>query len=124
MGSLSHAMKWDNRLEHQTKLDVNKIKVNVNGVLFESKGKFGVGAVAYNSFDTLLEVFSMSFHGQAEASFVEVVGIKEAFGWIKRKKGWFRSVRPKHIGNDMWDVAMERRDKKLVEKLYAADAPQ
>ncbi|RZC82619.1 hypothetical protein C5167_045405, partial [Papaver somniferum] len=27
--------------------------------------------------------------------------------------------RPKHIGNDMWDVAMDRRDKKLVEKLYA-----
>ncbi|KAL8102037.1 hypothetical protein AgCh_026816 [Apium graveolens] len=22
--------------------------------------------------------------------------------------------RPKHIGNDMWDVAMERRDKKLI----------
>ncbi|XP_043816331.1 NADH dehydrogenase [ubiquinone] 1 alpha subcomplex subunit 1-like [Manihot esculenta] len=27
--------------------------------------------------------------------------------------------RPKHIGNDMWDVAMERRDKKLVENLSA-----
>ncbi|XP_022722990.1 NADH dehydrogenase [ubiquinone] 1 alpha subcomplex subunit 1-like [Durio zibethinus] len=25
--------------------------------------------------------------------------------------------RPKHIGNDMWDVAMERRDKKLLENL-------
>ncbi|KAH7515128.1 hypothetical protein FEM48_Zijuj11G0163100 [Ziziphus jujuba var. spinosa] len=25
--------------------------------------------------------------------------------------------RPKHIGNDLWDVAMERRDKKLLEKL-------
>ncbi|KAF8719450.1 hypothetical protein HU200_024167 [Digitaria exilis] len=24
--------------------------------------------------------------------------------------------RPKHIGNDMWDVAMERRDKKLIEQ--------
>ncbi|KAJ7961038.1 NADH dehydrogenase [ubiquinone] 1 alpha subcomplex subunit 1-like [Quillaja saponaria] len=28
--------------------------------------------------------------------------------------------RPKHIGNDMWDVAMERRDKKLIEKFSAA----
>ncbi|KAG7033699.1 NADH dehydrogenase [ubiquinone] 1 alpha subcomplex subunit 1, partial [Cucurbita argyrosperma subsp. argyrosperma] len=27
--------------------------------------------------------------------------------------------RPKHIGNDMWDVAMERRDKKLVENVSA-----
>ncbi|CAK7343480.1 unnamed protein product [Dovyalis caffra] len=27
--------------------------------------------------------------------------------------------RPKHIGNDMWDVAMERRDKKLVESVSA-----
>ncbi|GMN40654.1 hypothetical protein TIFTF001_009881 [Ficus carica] len=32
--------------------------------------------------------------------------------------------RPKHIGNDMWDVAMERRDKKLVEKLSSAKASQ
>ena len=31
---------------------------------------------------------------------------------------WFYSVcmQPKHIGNDMWDVAMERRDKKLMEQ--------
>ncbi|KAL5701502.1 hypothetical protein ACHQM5_019289 [Ranunculus cassubicifolius] len=27
--------------------------------------------------------------------------------------------RPKHIGNDMWDVAMERRDKKMIEILSA-----
>ncbi|KAL9252486.1 NADH dehydrogenase [ubiquinone] 1 alpha subcomplex subunit 1-like protein [Drosera capensis] len=27
--------------------------------------------------------------------------------------------RPKHIGNDVWDVAMERRDKKLVEQAAA-----
>jgi NADH dehydrogenase (ubiquinone) 1 alpha subcomplex subunit 1 len=25
-------------------------------------------------------------------------------------------MQPKHIGNDMWDVAMERRDKKLVDQ--------
>ncbi|KAI0531348.1 hypothetical protein KFK09_000901 [Dendrobium nobile] len=28
--------------------------------------------------------------------------------------------RPKHIGNDVWDVAMERRDKKLLEEAAAA----
>lgn len=35
---------------------------------------------------------------------------------------FFRSVwQPKHIGNDLWDVAMERRDKKIVdEKLSPA----
>ncbi|RWR79090.1 NADH dehydrogenase ubiquinone 1 alpha subcomplex subunit 1 [Cinnamomum micranthum f. kanehirae] len=27
--------------------------------------------------------------------------------------------RPKHVGNDVWDVAMERRDKKLMEKAAA-----
>lgn len=27
------------------------------------------------------------------------------------------SWQPKHIGNDVWDVAMERRDKKIVEML-------
>lgn len=31
----------------------------------------------------------------------------------------FSNLQPKHIGNDMWDVAMERRDKKIVEKLSA-----
>ncbi|GAY32340.1 hypothetical protein WN944_004417 [Citrus x changshan-huyou] len=30
--------------------------------------------------------------------------------------------RPKHVGNDMWDVAMERRDKKLVEQLSGASS--
>ncbi|XP_039132613.1 NADH dehydrogenase [ubiquinone] 1 alpha subcomplex subunit 1 [Dioscorea cayenensis subsp. rotundata] len=28
--------------------------------------------------------------------------------------------RPKHVGNDMWDVAMERRDKKIVEEYSSA----
>ncbi|CAI9097150.1 OLC1v1033502C1 [Oldenlandia corymbosa var. corymbosa] len=27
---------------------------------------------------------------------------------------------PKHIGNDVWDVAMERRDKKLMEILSSS----
>uniref|UniRef100_A0A803NU47 RNase H type-1 domain-containing protein n=1 Tax=Cannabis sativa TaxID=3483 RepID=A0A803NU47_CANSA len=87
MGSLSHTMKWDNRLEHWTKSNVNKIKLNVDNLLFKSEGKFGVGAVARDSSGTLLEGFSMSFHGRVEASFVEVIGIKEVLGWIKRK-GW------------------------------------
>lgn len=26
-------------------------------------------------------------------------------------------LQPKHIGNDVWDVAMERRDKKIMEIL-------
>ncbi|KAL5726287.1 hypothetical protein ACHQM5_009342 [Ranunculus cassubicifolius] len=29
------------------------------------------------------------------------------------------NIQPKHIGNDMWDVAMERRDKKMIEILSA-----
>ena len=29
-------------------------------------------------------------------------------------------LQPKHVGNDLWDVAMERRDKKLVESSSAA----
>lgn len=28
--------------------------------------------------------------------------------------------RPKHVGNDMWDVAMERRDKKMIEILSSS----
>ncbi|WVZ05860.1 hypothetical protein V8G54_019206 [Vigna mungo] len=29
--------------------------------------------------------------------------------------------RPKHIGNDLWDVAMERRDKKLHEQASSSN---
>lgn len=29
-------------------------------------------------------------------------------------------LQPKHVGNDMWDVAMERRDKKIVEQYSSA----
>lgn len=29
--------------------------------------------------------------------------------------------RPKHIGNDLWDVAMERRDKKLVDQASSSN---
>ena len=31
----------------------------------------------------------------------------------------FGIEQPKHIGHDEWDVAMERRDKKVVEKAAA-----
>ncbi|KAG6435814.1 hypothetical protein SASPL_100691 [Salvia splendens] len=30
--------------------------------------------------------------------------------------------RPKHIGNDVWDVAMEKRDKKIIEMLSSPPA--
>lgn len=30
--------------------------------------------------------------------------------------------RPKHIGHDLWDVAMDRRDKKLMDNVAAAAA--
>lgn len=36
--------------------------------------------------------------------------------------GWIYQFQPKHVGNDMWDVAMERRDKKLVEQLSGASS--
>ncbi|GAY54113.1 hypothetical protein CUMW_154200 [Citrus unshiu] len=30
--------------------------------------------------------------------------------------------RPKHVANDMWDMAMERRDKKLIEQFFDASS--
>ncbi|CDP01627.1 unnamed protein product [Coffea canephora] len=43
----------------------------------------------------------------------------ECSGFIhKATHGW-----PKHIDNNVWDVAMERRDKKLMEMLSSSSTP-
>uniref|UniRef100_A0A803PJ45 RNase H type-1 domain-containing protein n=1 Tax=Cannabis sativa TaxID=3483 RepID=A0A803PJ45_CANSA len=76
----------DTGLEHYTELGLNKIKVNVDGALFLSKGWLGVGGVARDC-GQLLKAFSMSKSGCVDAAIVEIVSIKETLSWIKRK-GW------------------------------------
>ncbi|GJN14733.1 hypothetical protein PR202_gb01589 [Eleusine coracana subsp. coracana] len=50
-------------------------------------------------------LLSPSFRSSLQSG-ADSLGSMRVFGWMQ----------PKHIGNDMWDVAMERRDKKLVEQ--------
>ncbi|RWW32751.1 hypothetical protein GW17_00002550, partial [Ensete ventricosum] len=39
---------------------------------------------------------------------------EDHFLWV-----FLNKMQPKHIGNDVWDVAMERRDKKIVDQYSA-----
>nr|XP_025695892.1 NADH dehydrogenase [ubiquinone] 1 alpha subcomplex subunit 1 [Arachis hypogaea] len=49
-----------------------------------------------------------------------IAGMLCAMGGIQYTIHKAAHGRPKHIGNDMWDVAMERRDKKLMEQASAS----
>ncbi|XP_030494627.2 uncharacterized protein LOC115710402 [Cannabis sativa] len=69
------------------KPDVFTVKVNVDGATFEAHQKFGFGCVARDSHGKLIEAISGSRWGCVSAEIAEVIGIKEAISWIKRK-GW------------------------------------
>uniref|UniRef100_A0A803QF42 RNase H type-1 domain-containing protein n=1 Tax=Cannabis sativa TaxID=3483 RepID=A0A803QF42_CANSA len=65
----------------------NKIKVNVDGAIFEAQQRFGFGCVARDHFGHLTEAISDSRVGVVLPEIAEVIGMKEALSWIK-KKGW------------------------------------
>ncbi|KAM6584005.1 hypothetical protein CsatB_011007 [Cannabis sativa] len=83
-GDISSTSSW-------RKPDVFTVKVNVDGAIFEAQQKFGFGCVARNSSGILLEAFFASRWGCVSAEIAEVIGIKEALSWIKRK-GWEKVV--------------------------------
>ncbi|KAM6574548.1 hypothetical protein CsatA_022875 [Cannabis sativa] len=72
--------------EHWSKPVTDKIKVNVDGAIFEAEGWYGTGLVARNCHGHLLEARSCSKLGYLEAAVVEAIGIKEALSWIKDKQ--------------------------------------
>ncbi|XP_030926830.1 NADH dehydrogenase [ubiquinone] 1 alpha subcomplex subunit 1 [Quercus robur] len=47
-------------------------------------------------------------------------GMLCAMGHIQYNIHKFTYGRPKHVCGDLWDTAMERRDKKVIEKFTAA----
>ncbi|XP_060969468.1 uncharacterized protein LOC133036755 [Cannabis sativa] len=79
-GGISNSNSW-------RKPNVFTVKVNVDGATFETQHKFGFGCVARDSHGRLLEAISGSRWGCVSAEIAEVIGIKEALSWIKRK-GW------------------------------------
>uniref|UniRef100_A0A803P370 Reverse transcriptase n=1 Tax=Cannabis sativa TaxID=3483 RepID=A0A803P370_CANSA len=79
-GVLSNSNIW-------SKPTGNKIMVNVDDAIFEAQQRFGFGCVARNPVGHLLEAISDSRIGMVLPEIVEIIGMKEALSWIKRK-GW------------------------------------
>uniref|UniRef100_A0A803PCK9 Reverse transcriptase domain-containing protein n=1 Tax=Cannabis sativa TaxID=3483 RepID=A0A803PCK9_CANSA len=77
-GVLSNSNIWRKPL-------CGKIKVNVDSAIFESQRMFGFGCVARDHTGQLLEAISDSRIGGVLPEIAEVVGMKEALSWIKRK---------------------------------------
>ncbi|XP_060962217.1 uncharacterized protein LOC115711062 [Cannabis sativa] len=71
--------------EHWSKPEANKIKVNVDGAIFQSIGSYGVGIVARNSNGHLIEATTTLRLGNVQSTTIEAFGIKEALSWIKDK---------------------------------------
>ncbi|KAM6569078.1 hypothetical protein CsatB_017063 [Cannabis sativa] len=82
--SLSPLIDGDHVLERWTASAINKIKVNVDGALFEREGQFGFGCVDRDSNGNLVEAYTMGKLGQVQPEIAEIVGIKEALSWIDR----------------------------------------
>ncbi|KAM6542084.1 hypothetical protein CsatB_006531 [Cannabis sativa] len=72
-------------LEHWVKPVMGKIKVNVDGAIFASDGRFGAAGVARDSQGRFIEGFTVLRVGCVDSAMAELVGVKEALSWIKRK---------------------------------------
>uniref|UniRef100_A0A803NS52 RNase H type-1 domain-containing protein n=1 Tax=Cannabis sativa TaxID=3483 RepID=A0A803NS52_CANSA len=70
-----------------------KIKINVDGAIFEAQRMFGFGCVARDHAGQLLEAISDSKFGVVLPEIAEIVGMKEALSWIKEKGGRMCSSR-------------------------------
>ncbi|XP_030486875.2 uncharacterized protein LOC115703783 [Cannabis sativa] len=62
----------------------DRIKVNVDGALFNDVSRFGMGCLARNHAGQVLEAFTSSEEGIVRPEIVEIIGIKEALSWIRR----------------------------------------
>ncbi|KAM6553159.1 hypothetical protein CsatB_013921 [Cannabis sativa] len=80
--SLSPLHDGGRNLERWIALELNKIKVNVDGALFEQEGRFGMGCVARNHHGAMVEAFKKGKIGCVQPEIAEIIGIKEALSWI------------------------------------------
>uniref|UniRef100_A0A803Q486 Uncharacterized protein n=1 Tax=Cannabis sativa TaxID=3483 RepID=A0A803Q486_CANSA len=65
---------------------LNTVKVNVDEAFFEAQNKFRFGCVARDSNSRLLVAFFASRVGLVQPEVAEIIGVKEALNWIKRKR--------------------------------------
>ncbi|KAM6543667.1 hypothetical protein CsatB_008114 [Cannabis sativa] len=74
-----------NGMEHWMKPMNHKLKINVDGAIFEAENCFGVGCVIRDQTARLVEAISISKHGGVTPEIAEAIGVKEALSWIKKK---------------------------------------
>ncbi|XP_060959373.1 uncharacterized protein LOC133030597 [Cannabis sativa] len=65
---------------------LNMVKINVDGAIFQEENKFGFGLVVRDHSCRLIEAVSGSRFGAVHPGVAEVIGVKEALSWIKRKQ--------------------------------------
>uniref|UniRef100_A0A803NVY9 Reverse transcriptase zinc-binding domain-containing protein n=1 Tax=Cannabis sativa TaxID=3483 RepID=A0A803NVY9_CANSA len=63
------------------------VKVNVDGALFSSHGRYGVGLVARTVVGIVMAARTLCKEGDLQPHIVEAIGIKEALSWSKAN-GW------------------------------------
>ncbi|XP_060974306.1 uncharacterized protein LOC133039424 [Cannabis sativa] len=73
-----------NGKDHWTKPLFTKLKINVDGAIFESETRFGFGFIVRDSVGKLILAASGSKLGAVSPEIAEVVGMKEVLSWIKR----------------------------------------
>uniref|UniRef100_A0A803PF85 RNase H type-1 domain-containing protein n=1 Tax=Cannabis sativa TaxID=3483 RepID=A0A803PF85_CANSA len=61
----------------------NSVKINVDAALFGDEQGFGIGAVARDDKDLLIEGVCKHFQGKVEPLLAQALGVKEALSWIK-----------------------------------------
>uniref|UniRef100_A0A803Q5Q9 Uncharacterized protein n=1 Tax=Cannabis sativa TaxID=3483 RepID=A0A803Q5Q9_CANSA len=81
--------------DHWTTPDLPYVKVNVDGTLFTTQGRYGVGFAARTTACLVLAARVISKSGSLQPHVVEAIGIKEALSWSKANR-WPKVV----IGSD------------------------
>ncbi|KAM6569605.1 hypothetical protein CsatB_017590 [Cannabis sativa] len=76
----------NNVSERWRKPFLNMVKINVDSAIFQEENKFGFGLVARDHSCRLIEAVSGSRFGAVHPGVAEVIGVKEALSWIKRKQ--------------------------------------
>ncbi|KAM6567737.1 hypothetical protein CsatA_026865 [Cannabis sativa] len=71
--------------ERWSKSDANKLKINVDSAVFAAENAYGSGIVVRDDGGRLIEAFATYVTGDVQPELAEIMGIKEALSWVKRK---------------------------------------
>ncbi|XP_030504844.1 uncharacterized protein LOC115719795 [Cannabis sativa] len=71
--------------ERWSKPEANKLKINVDGAVFAAENAYGSGIVVRDDGGRLIEAVASYVTGGTQPELAEIMGIKEALSWVKRK---------------------------------------